>query len=147
MNAVLEFGKIPVFPGPMSAEGGEVCLNAPQVGDHHHAGISARELYAAMAMQALTTGNWPQVQAHPQHVARDAVRLADALLAELHDCVERAPSSDVTQERLAQARADGFLAARKAAAKIVLDYTDGDSSFDSTIAEMADKIEHLVGGR
>jgi hypothetical protein len=47
------------------------------------AGLTKREYFAIRIMQALATGNNPAVQSQPQHMARDAVNAADALIEAL----------------------------------------------------------------
>ena len=45
-------------------------------------GLSKRELFAAMAMQAMTRVDWNE--AHPVEVAEKAVKQADCLIIELN---------------------------------------------------------------
>lgn len=89
--SVREFGKIPVFPCLVDVDGceaREASTTGEQYPNHHHSGLSAREHYAAMAMQGILADGHDASDKTPRVVAAKAVAHADALLAELHDCVD-----------------------------------------------------------
>lgn len=46
-------------------------------------GLTKREYFAGLIAQGLSADNWPDVQINPGVIARDAVKLADALLEAL----------------------------------------------------------------